>query len=62
MRQDFFEYTPQFKLVIAGNHKPAIRNVDEAMKRRLAHAGLTIAWEAGADGDEERWHWTLAQR
>ena len=22
MRQDFFEYTPQFKLVIAGNHKP----------------------------------------
>nr|SPS06253.1 DNA primase/helicase, phage-associated [Candidatus Nitrotoga fabula] len=35
MRQDFFEYTPQFKLVIAGNHKPALRNVDEAMKRRL---------------------------
>jgi putative DNA primase/helicase len=22
MRQDFFEYTPQFKLMIAGNHKP----------------------------------------
>ena len=22
MRQDFFEYTPQFKLLIAGNHKP----------------------------------------
>ncbi len=22
MRQDFFEYSPQFKLVIAGNHKP----------------------------------------
>ena len=35
MRQDFFEYTPQFKLVIAGNHKPMIRNVDEAMTRRL---------------------------
>jgi putative DNA primase/helicase len=35
MRQDFFEFTPQFKLVIAGNHKPAIRNVDEAMRRRL---------------------------
>ncbi|MGD7248220.1 phage/plasmid primase, P4 family, partial [Ralstonia pseudosolanacearum] len=35
MRQDFFDYLPQFKLLIAGNHKPAIRNVDEAMKRRL---------------------------
>lgn len=35
MRQDFFDYTPQFKLVIAGNHKPSLRNADEAMKRRL---------------------------
>jgi putative DNA primase/helicase len=35
MRQDFFEFFPQFKLVVAGNHKPAIRNIDEAMKRRL---------------------------
>lgn len=35
MRQDFFEYTPQFKLVIAGNHKPGLRTVDEAMRRRF---------------------------
>jgi putative DNA primase/helicase len=42
MRQDFFEYTPQFKLVIAGNHKPAIRNVDEAMRRRLHLIPFTI--------------------
>ncbi|MDP2431812.1 MAG: phage/plasmid primase, P4 family [Pseudomonadota bacterium] len=35
MRQDYFTYTPQFKLLIAGNHKPAIRNIDEAMRRRL---------------------------
>jgi len=35
MRQDFFEFVPQFKLVIAGNHKPAIRNIDEAMRRRF---------------------------
>jgi putative DNA primase/helicase len=35
MRQDFFEYIPQFKLNIAGNHKPALRSVDEAMRRRL---------------------------
>jgi putative DNA primase/helicase len=32
MRQDFFEFTPQFKLVVAGNHKPTIRTIDEAMR------------------------------
>ncbi|ALN78563.1 phage/plasmid primase, P4 family [Lysobacter antibioticus] len=42
MRQDFFEYIPQFKLVVAGNHKPAIRNVDEAMKRRLHMIPFTV--------------------
>ena len=42
MRQDFFEFFPQFKLVIAGNHKPAIRNIDEAMKRRLHLIPFTI--------------------
>jgi putative DNA primase/helicase len=35
MRQDFFEYVPQFKLIIAGNHKPGLRTVDEAMRRRF---------------------------
>jgi putative DNA primase/helicase len=35
MRQDFFEYTPQFTLVIVGNHKPGLRSVDEAMRRRF---------------------------
>ena len=35
MRQDFFEYLPQFKLLIAGNHKPVLRNVDDAARRRF---------------------------
>jgi putative DNA primase/helicase len=35
MRQDFFEFTPQFKLTIVGNHKPILRNVDEAARRRF---------------------------
>jgi putative DNA primase/helicase len=35
MRQDFFTFTPNFKLVIAGNHKPSLRSVDEAVKRRF---------------------------
>jgi putative DNA primase/helicase len=35
MRQDFFEYRPSYKLVITGNHKPSLRSVDEAIRRRL---------------------------
>ena len=35
MRQDFFTYKPQFKLTIVGNHKPVLRNVDDAARRRL---------------------------
>ena len=35
MRQDFFEYVPQFKLVIIGNHQPILRNVDDAARRRF---------------------------
>jgi putative DNA primase/helicase len=35
MRQDYFEFTPQFKLLIAGNHKPGLRSVDEAIRRRF---------------------------
>ena len=29
MRQDFFNFTPQFKLVIAGNHRPGLRTVEQ---------------------------------
>ncbi len=35
MRQDFFEYVPQFKLLIVGNHQPTLRNVDDAARRRF---------------------------
>jgi putative DNA primase/helicase len=35
MRQDFFEFVPQFKLVIVGNHAPVLGNVDEAARRRF---------------------------
>jgi len=42
MRQDFFEYTPQFKLIIAGNRKPGLRSVDEAMRRRLNLVPFTV--------------------
>lgn len=35
MRQDNFTFKPQFKLLFAGNHKPALDEVGRAMKRRL---------------------------
>ena len=35
MRQDFFTFAPTFKLLIAGNHRPGLRNVDEAIRRRF---------------------------
>lgn len=35
MRQDFFTYTPQFKVLIAGNHLPRFATRDEALRARL---------------------------
>jgi putative DNA primase/helicase len=35
MRQDFFQYNPQFKLTVIGNYRPVLRNVDDAMRRRI---------------------------
>jgi len=49
MRQDFFDYVPQFKLVVAGNHKPGLRSVDEAIRRRLHLIPFAVTI-----GDQER--------
>jgi putative DNA primase/helicase len=35
MRQDDFTYYPTFKLLFAGNHKPEVRDLDAAMRRRI---------------------------
>jgi putative DNA primase/helicase len=35
MRQDHFEYIPQFKLWLSGNNKPSFRSVDDAIRRRF---------------------------
>lgn len=42
MRGDFFEFVPAFKLVMVGNHRPVIRNPDDAMRRRLHLLPLTF--------------------
>ena len=42
MRQDEFEFKPTFKLIFAGNHKPGLRSVDEAMRRRVHIVPFTV--------------------
>jgi putative DNA primase/helicase len=42
MRADFFDFVPTFKLFIAGNHKPRLSSVDEAMRRRLLLVPFTV--------------------
>ncbi|MFL9934261.1 phage/plasmid primase, P4 family [Paraburkholderia sp. RL18-103-BIB-C] len=42
MRQDFFTYQPQFKLLFAGNHRPTIASLDDAMRRRFHLVPFTV--------------------
>jgi putative DNA primase/helicase len=42
MRQDYFTFYPAFKLITAGNHKPGLRGIDEAIRRRLNLAPFTV--------------------
>ena len=42
MRQDFFTFTPQFKIAISGNYKPSLRSVNEAIRRRVNLIPFTV--------------------
>lgn len=42
MRQDDFTFKPSFKLLLAGNHKPQLRSIDEAIKRRFHLVPFTV--------------------
>jgi putative DNA primase/helicase len=42
MRQDFFTFRPRFKLIIAGNHKPSLSSIDEAIRRRFHLIPFTV--------------------
>jgi putative DNA primase/helicase len=42
MHQNFFEFVPQFKLMISGNHKPGLHSVDEAIRRRFNLVPFTV--------------------
>jgi putative DNA primase/helicase len=52
MRQDFFTFVPTFKLFIMGNHKPALRNVDEAIRRRMHLIPFVVKIDA-AERDQD---------
>lgn len=42
MRQNNFTFEPQFKLIFVGNHKPEIRDIDKAMRRRVHLVPFTV--------------------
>jgi putative DNA primase/helicase len=52
MQRNFFDFYPQFKLVIIGNDKPGLRSVDEAIRRRT-HLVPFIAKFEGAQLDRQ---------
>lgn len=47
MRQDYFEFEPQFTLIVSGNHKPKLRDVTPAIKERLHMIPFTRTFERG---------------
>lgn len=42
MRQDFFKFVPVFKLMVSGNHKPMLRSVNVAIRRRMNLLPFTV--------------------
>jgi len=54
MRQDFFDFWPSHTLVIAGNHKPKLKTVNDAAKRRLHVVPFTITPAAIDTGLREK--------
>src|SRR5690606_6224705 len=42
MRAEWFEFTPQFKVWLATNHKPEIKGTDHAIWRRLRLIPFTV--------------------
>jgi putative DNA primase/helicase len=39
---DFFDFEPRFKLLFSGNYKPALRSVDQAIRRRVHIIPFTV--------------------
>ena len=48
MRQDFFTFKRTHKLIVAGNHRPALRVVDDAIRRRIHLVPFNAHFVGGA--------------
>jgi putative DNA primase/helicase len=42
MRGDFFDFAPTHKIIISGNTRPSLRNVDEGIRRRFLLVPFTV--------------------
>lgn len=49
LHQEFFEFTPQFKIILATNHKPIIKGTDTAIWRRVRLVPFTVSFEGRKD-------------
>jgi putative DNA primase/helicase len=49
LNQGFFDFVPQFKITLSGNHKPSIRGQDRGIWRRF----LLVPWEENIPDDEQ---------
>jgi putative DNA primase/helicase len=49
MHKDYFEFVPEFKTIISGNHRPRLRSVGPAMRRRVNMIPFVVKI-----GDDER--------
>jgi putative DNA primase/helicase len=55
MRQDNFTFDPQFTLIIGGNHRPSLRNVTYAIRRRFFMIPFTVTFpDNGTDAATQR--------
>jgi putative DNA primase/helicase len=52
MRQDFFQFDATHKFLIAANHRPQVRTMDHAMRRRL----LLVPFHARFEGERRDPH------
>lgn len=53
MRENSFEYLPNYKLAIAGNEQPKLGTVDEAIKRRLQLLPFLVQITAAERADQD---------
>ncbi|MGH8488149.1 MAG: DNA primase family protein [Gammaproteobacteria bacterium] len=51
MREDFWPFTPQFKLWLATNHRPDSRGTDHAIWRRLSLIPFTVVFHDPDSGE-----------